>query len=130
LPSNVENLVFESTTAQAGKGNSANNIITAGTGADTMTGNGGHDMFVFGSAADHADVITDFKSGDLLDLRPLMQAIGYTGTDPVADQVLQFTKSGSDTTISLHTATDTHTLVTLQHIVPTSLHAGTDYVWH
>lgn len=64
-------------------------------GKDKLTGGAGANVYVYASLGDKGDTLTDFVSGkDLVDLRSLMAAIGYTGTDPVADGVLRL-KSGT-----------------------------------
>jgi Ca2+-binding RTX toxin-like protein len=133
LPANVENLTIEGNWSQTGVGNSGNNIITAGTGADTLTGGGGRDMFVFPSANDHNNVVTDFSTQDVLDLRPLMQAINYHGSDPVQDHIVQFTQTGSNTIVTIDPsglAGQGHVLATLNHVAATSMKAGVDFYWH
>ena len=68
--------------------------IQGGGGKDKLTGGAGHNVYVYASLADQGDTLTDFVSGkDLVDLRALMAAIGYAGSDPVADGVLRL-KSG------------------------------------
>ncbi|MDB5407307.1 MAG: hypothetical protein JWL84_2219, partial [Rhodospirillales bacterium] len=112
-------------------GGGGNSTIAVGTGANTLTGGGQHDLFVFSKAADHSNVITDFHAGqDMLDLRALMKDAGYTGTDPLADHVLQLTQHGADTSIDLSVNGTSHTVVTLQNVAVNALHAGQDYLWH
>ena len=52
-------------------GGTGNDTITGGAGGDTMTGGGGSDTFVFQQPADgnSIDDITDFETGDRIDLR-------------------------------------------------------------
>jgi Ca2+-binding RTX toxin-like protein len=93
LPGNVERLVLQGSADVDGTGNSLNNIITGnsgdnlldggagsdtlvgGAGIDTLAGGVGHDRFVFNSTGDTAvgasDSITDFATGDRIDLRPI-----------------------------------------------------------
>jgi Ca2+-binding RTX toxin-like protein len=116
-------------------GGAGNDVLVAGTGPSTMTGGGGHDTFVFNAVADHGNQITDFTSGqDLLDLRGLMTSIGYTGSNPIADNVLHLVQTGSDTSVVIdpHANGDTaaHTVVTLDHVLPSSVKLGTDIAWH
>ncbi|HEY5411301.1 MAG TPA: hypothetical protein VIJ94_11310 [Caulobacteraceae bacterium] len=53
-------------------GGAGNDLLTGGAGQDTLTGGGGHDHFVFTALADSKvaapDLITDFTSGDRIDL--------------------------------------------------------------
>jgi hypothetical protein len=55
---------------------------------------------------------------------------GYQGSDPIADHVLSLAASGDGTTISIGSGDQAHTLVTLEHVAPTALKPGVDYVWH
>src|SRR5258706_14299668 len=114
LPANVENLTLSGTVSQTGIGNSLNNILTsndagsklsggdgndiliAGRGADTLTGGVGTDIFQFDHVPTSAGHVTDFTLGsDMLDLRGLFSAVGYTGSNPVADHYLRFASDGA-----------------------------------
>ena len=153
LPTGIADLTASGTGAQTLIGNAGNNYIqgnnandtinggggndtiAVGTGANKITGGGtGHDLFVFSSAADHGNVITDFTLGqDELDLRGLVKSAGYTGTDPVADHVLQLVQSGTSTNVIIDphgAAGGGHIVVTLQHVVASSLTEGHDFIWH
>ena len=68
-------------------GNGGHDRLTGGTGADTLTGGSGGDIFAYETTADGGDTITDFSlaEGDRIDISQLLAAIGYAGTDPVAD---------------------------------------------
>ncbi len=68
-------------------GNGGNDILAGGAGADNLTGGSGGDAFVYTAETDAGDTITDFSAaqGDRVDLGALLAAIGYSGTDPVAD---------------------------------------------
>jgi Ca2+-binding RTX toxin-like protein len=110
-----------------------NDIVVAGNGADVMTGGSGHDIFVFQTIG-AGSKITDFHVGeDLLDLRSLLKASGYSGSNPVADHTIVLGSDGADgATVSVdltHSGT-AHTLVTLQHVLPDSVRVGTDLLWH
>jgi hypothetical protein len=120
-------------TIHAGAGN---DTIVAGTGTNVLSGGGGHDTFAFPRAADHGNVITDFTVGtDALDFRGMLSDSHYSGSNPVRDHVLNIAADGhGGTAISLdHDGTgpgSAHAVVTLQHVLPSALHAGTDYIWH
>jgi hypothetical protein len=114
------------------------NEIIIGGPKDVLIGNGGQDLFVYRSLSDSSGSITDFNlTGDqhsALDLRPLMGAIGYHGTDPIADHVLSFTADGTGSTRVVIDPDGTGPaqaigLVTLQHVLPTAITAS-DYLWH
>jgi len=67
-------------------GTTGDDIIIGAEGADTLTGNGGSNIYVYRSLRDAGDTVTDFNPLlDVIDLRPLMTALGYAGTDPFAD---------------------------------------------
>ena len=80
-------------TIEGGAGNDTllgaggNDVLVGGAGADTLTGGTGGDAFSYASAGDAGDTITDFSlaQGDRVDIGALLTALGYTGTDPVAD---------------------------------------------
>jgi Ca2+-binding RTX toxin-like protein len=56
-------------------GGGSNETITGGYGADSLTGGGGDDRFLYLDPKDTNDQITDFASGDKIDLQAL-----YSGT--------------------------------------------------
>ncbi len=93
MSANVENLLLVGNAAINGSGNSLDNIITGnsaaniingGAGNDTLTGGGGADTFKFATtlnATTNVDTITDFSSGDQLQLHHLVfSQIGSVGT--------------------------------------------------
>jgi uncharacterized protein len=64
--------------------------LIGGGGADKLTGGAGEDVFTYTKMADAKDTILDFAPGtDRIDLRALLTAIGYGGTDPIADKVVR-----------------------------------------
>jgi Ca2+-binding RTX toxin-like protein len=152
LPANVENLVLEGNINHTATGNGLNNIITAsaagndtiaggggndiinaGQGADVLTGGAGKGIFTFSTVGAESK-ITDFHVGeDLLDVRPLLKQGGYAGSDPVADHTISLVSDGADGTTVMadptHSGTP-HALVTLEHVLPTGVHVGTDLLWH
>jgi len=65
-------------------------------GAETMTGGAGADDFVFAQEPWQTDTITDFTPGqDKIDLSAVMQQIGYTGSDPIADGYIKLFSDGN-----------------------------------
>jgi len=88
-------------------GGSGNDVIAGGEGADILVGSGdssyiggptatsGNDLFVYTALADAGDTIYGFdpRAGDSdgIDLRPLFDALGYTGTAARADGWLTVT---------------------------------------
>uniref|UniRef100_UPI0006850ABB ExeM/NucH family extracellular endonuclease n=1 Tax=Ideonella sp. B508-1 TaxID=137716 RepID=UPI0006850ABB len=71
-------------------GTPGDDVFIAGGRADTLTGGAGRDQFRLTAMGDARDTITDFTPGeDVLDLRTLLTSIGYTGSDPIGDRVVQ-----------------------------------------
>jgi beta-glucanase (GH16 family) len=153
LADGIANLQIQGNYAQLASGNASANWITAGSGNDFIDGGGGNDTivagvgasiltggvgkdtFAFPDVADQGNHVTDFTPGqDLLDLRSLMKSAGYGGADPVTDNILHLVQSGSDTKIVIdpHGNGDwaAHTVVTLDHILPSAVKVGTDLIWH
>ena len=69
-------------------GDAGNDTLIGGLGQDTMTGGSGNDVFLFTALAElrhrgrHADIITDFVSGeDRLDFSPIDANPGTAGHD-------------------------------------------------
>lgn len=114
LAPDAHNLKLVGSAAQAGFGNSLDNVLTAndfasklsggagadtliaGRGAVTLTGGDGADVFVFTALPWNAGHITDFKVGvDKLDLSALVAASGYAGQNLVKDGYLSFASDGA-----------------------------------
>ena len=77
-------------------GTAGNDTFYASQGNDTLTGGGGADLFVFKNQPWSPIHITDFTPGqDKLDLAPLLQQAGYTGSDPVADHYVVVADDGN-----------------------------------
>jgi Ca2+-binding RTX toxin-like protein len=71
--------------------------IDGGDGNDTLTGSAGDDIFVFSDGYD-SDTITDFESGDVIDLR------GLTGVVSLQDLIdNHMAQSGGDVVITVGT---------------------------
>lgn len=76
----------------------ANTSVSAGAGDDLVISAGGRQVITLGAGRDtvvwgwfpDSDVVNDFALGeDRLDVRPVMQAIGYAGADPLASGHVQ-----------------------------------------
>jgi Ca2+-binding RTX toxin-like protein len=81
-------------------------LIVGGQGADVLRGEGGGDLFVF-NFGDNGDLIQGFNAGgvrDGLDLRGYFNATGYTGTNPLADGIMNVVQSGVDADVYLNGA--------------------------
>jgi Ca2+-binding RTX toxin-like protein len=112
-------------------GGDGDDTVIGGLGADKLTGGIGRDTFDFNLLADAGDTIGDFKlgaTGDILDLSDLLDDIGYAGTDAIADGVVLFTKSGTNTIVRIDEdgslgAGAAVTLVTLTNATLTASHA-------
>ena len=75
-----------------------------------------------------AEIANFQPSQDVLDLVPLMKAVGYTGHDPLADHVVdlaQTVSGGTAVTIDPtgHDPAHGTTLITLDHVLPQDVHA-------
>jgi beta-glucanase (GH16 family) len=151
LANGVDDLWVSGTAAHNVAGNARNNWIHASDGNDTissgagndtivtgsgtykLTGGSGTDLFVFTQPTSQNSHVTDFTVGqDMVDLRPLMQAINYAGSDPLADHTVQLIAGGSGyatITLDRHDGQGAHAVVTLDHVAPTALTAGADWVF-
>ena len=121
--------LFKSFIGTAGRdtivGSAGDDVIMGGAGADTLTGGGGVNVFVYTSTRDAGDTITDFVPGkDYLDLRTLLQSIGYGGTDPVADGVVSFVAVSGGTSVQV----SGRALLTLAGVAPASLNGARDLI--
>ena len=77
-------------------GTSGADTIYASQGYDVLSGGAGGDRFVFAKEPWAPITINDFTSGsDKLDLSPIFDALGYTGTTPFQDGYL-FMQSDGD----------------------------------
>jgi Ca2+-binding RTX toxin-like protein len=116
-------------------GGAGDDTLTAGQGPNTLTADLGADRFVFGQLPWTAGHITDFQAGvDKIDIHGLVQACGYSGSDPVADGYVKLIDNGAGGTwIYFDTdgrgaADQWGTFVTtLDHVAPSSL-TSTDWI--
>jgi predicted extracellular nuclease len=85
-------------------GTPGDDILVGGGGADRLTGGAGTDLFAYASMRDAGDVLTDFTPGtDLIDLRALLAAAGYSGTDAVAEGWVRFVPVAGGTSLQVGT---------------------------
>jgi Ca2+-binding RTX toxin-like protein len=79
-------------------GDDGSDVIRGGAGADTMTGGAGSDIFVLDNSAvtnpgpANIDTITDYASGDLIDITQILTVA--PGTDVIAGGYLRVTTTG------------------------------------
>lgn len=127
-----QTLTANNTRGQILTGGSGDDIFNAGRNSVIMTGDGGADHYVFQYLPWNAGRITDFTSGsDVLDLRALFSASGYSGTDPIGDGYLRFEPDGAGGTKVMFDPDGPATgnrwaflIVTLDHIEPSGVHTG------
>lgn len=107
-------------------GTAGDDVLNGGIGADTLTGLAGRDLFVYQSMRDATDTITDFTPGeDQLDIRELLQSVGYQGAQPFDDGVARWVSVSGGTQLQI----SAKPLVTLRGVVPASLNAQRDVRW-
>jgi hypothetical protein len=87
------------------EGTSGNEIFVGGEGDEVLTGNGGDDTFAYNSMNDGDDTITDFASGDVIDLDALFDALGVTD-DATRATMVKETQDGNDAVIGIDTDND------------------------
>jgi Ca2+-binding RTX toxin-like protein len=116
-------------------GGAGADTLNASQGSDTLTGGAGADRLVFGKQPWAPIHVTDFTHGqDLLDLKGLFAATGYTGTNPVADRYLSLISDGNGGTAILFDRDGAGTgqqwgtyVIDLEHVSPASL-TNSDWV--
>jgi hypothetical protein len=129
-----ETLTANDTASQQLTGTANDDTFNAGHNSVIMTGNGGADQFVFQDLPWNASSITDFNTAsDVLNLKGIFAAIGYTGHDPVADGYLAFQSDGhGDTQVIVNPQGQGTqipiTVTTLDHVDPSAIHSG-DYLF-
>ena len=102
-----------------------------GTAPQMVDQGSGNEMFVFNNMKQAGSTIENFDpTHDTLSLTALLQANGLGATDPTANGTITIDASGADSTaINLHNGGHVTTLVTLDHVLPTSV-PHTDIIWH
>lgn len=108
-------------------GGSEDDVIYGGGEADILIGGTGNDRVVYSALAEAGDTISDFGNGaDVLDLRDLFQAIGYTGNQTIADEYLRLVGAGGNTQVQIDAKDGAGfvTLTTLNGVGPGQLAIG------
>jgi len=83
-------------------GTRGNDAITGFAGRDTLTGGAGQDQFIYTSMLDASDTITDFQRGqDRIVLTRLLQSLGVSSANPLADGFVTCSPSGSGSIINI-----------------------------
>jgi beta-glucanase (GH16 family) len=115
-------------------GTSGDDTFNLGRGGDYVTGAGGADTFKFAEVPWARAEITDFHSGDLIDLSGMFQHLNYWTNDPVADGRMKLVSDGAGGTQiwfnadGLAGSVGTWQLLTLDHIDPWSLHVSGAFI--
>ncbi len=115
-------------------GGGGNDTLNGGGGKDTLTGGSGSDWFVYAVLADQGDVIQDFAANqDKIVMTALFTALGYGGSNPIADSYLRFLAAGSATQIQIDAngvsgGANFITLTTLNATTPSSLTLGANVI--
>jgi beta-glucanase (GH16 family) len=110
-------------------GGTGNDTFDLGRGGDWAQGGGGNDVFAFAATPWAAGGVTDFNAGDKVDLTGLLQASGYTGSDPIGAGYIKITDDGSGDAQIWSNLNSTWWLVTtLEHVQASSLHVSGAFI--
>jgi beta-glucanase (GH16 family) len=110
-------------------GTAGNDTFNVGRGGDWITGNGGNDTFVFHETPWSGGHITDFQSGDTMDLTGLLAASGYKSGDAVAQGFLKVTAdSAGEAQVWSHLGSQWWLVDTLDHVSTSSVHVNGAFI--
>jgi Ca2+-binding RTX toxin-like protein len=115
-------------------GTSGRDTIILGRGGNVVTGGGGNDVFAFNEVPWAGGHITDFASGDGLNLSGMFSRYGYTGTDPIADGRVKLVADGAGGSQvlfnldGLSAGSGTWVVTTLDHVNPASVHLSSGWI--
>ncbi|NEQ39496.1 MAG: type I secretion C-terminal target domain-containing protein [Okeania sp. SIO3I5] len=116
-------------------GTDGDDTITGLQGGDTITGGGGNDTFVYTSIVDARDIITDFEIGsDKIDLAGVLDSVGYTGTDPIAEGYVGFSSRDTDTIVTVDTdgsagSGRARSFLVVQGVTPVALNNSDNFIF-
>jgi predicted extracellular nuclease/2',3'-cyclic-nucleotide 2'-phosphodiesterase (5'-nucleotidase family) len=83
-------------------GTDGDDILIGFGNRDTLSGGLGRDQFKYTSPVDGGDRITDFEVGiDVIDMRDLLDSIGYAGASPFVEGYIGVTSSRGNTVITV-----------------------------
>ena len=83
-------------------GTDGDDTITGFQSRDTLTGGDGDDIFRYTGLVDAGDIITDFEVGsDKIDLADVLDSVGFSGSDAIAEGYVGFMGRGGDTLLTL-----------------------------
>ncbi len=116
-------------------GDAGDDLITGFQGADRLTGGGGRDQFIYTSPVDGGDTITDFTLGeDQIVFTELLERLGYAGSDPLADGLVQFRSLGSSTVVAIDPdgfegAAQARNFLTVEGVAPAALNQADNFIF-
>jgi hypothetical protein len=97
-----DNIIDGTSSRETLTGTNGRDIITGFKGRDTLIGGPGNDDFVYTSMADAWDRIRDFEVGsDRIVFTQLLDGLGYSGIDPIADHYIKFNSRGNGTMVQI-----------------------------
>jgi Ca2+-binding RTX toxin-like protein len=136
-PPPVAGVTLTSTGMDSLVGGAGADTLIAGAAPTTLTGGAGADHFVFSAEPWAPTHITDFTPGvDKLDISALLKAVGYTGSNPIADHYISLADDGNGGAEVLFDPDGTGTahpwpdyIIDIQGVAPAKITAG-DWIVH
>ncbi|MDB9524581.1 cadherin domain-containing protein [Oscillatoria sp. CS-180] len=116
-------------------GTEADERITGFQGPDRLTGGGGRDQFIYTSPVDGGDTITDFTVGeDQIVMTTLLERLGYAGSDPLTDGLVQFRSRGSGSIVAidpdgLDGPAQARNFLTVEGVAPAALNQADNFIF-
>ncbi|MDB9524582.1 cadherin domain-containing protein [Oscillatoria sp. CS-180] len=116
-------------------GTEADERITGFQGPDRLTGGDGRDQFIYTSPVDGGDTITDFTVGeDQIVLTTLLERLGYAGSDPIGDGLVQFRSRGSGSLVAIDPDGDegpaqARNFLTVEGVAPAALNQADNFIF-